>query len=265
MEYPTLCPVLLFPGEVVDAIIDFLHSNRVALTQCSSVCRSWLPSARYHLFERVILHGSNIDTYLALRMSPFCTFPPYIQHLTLECWRNFTASENLSDELIRHRFGGLSSVKSIEILGTVWCELFEAAPGSFFACFPDLKHLEICEVYVEPLDGLCQFATTFPLLRSLSLYDVGWDVTELDLSRIGIDHPPPPLLESLRLRGCYTRDILNWLLVQQPIAPVAVLDLGNVRPADAHSIGVYLRKLGPILRHLEFGFEGIDTGGDAGS
>ena len=39
------------PNEILDIIIDFLHDDQDALQTCSLVCKSWLPSTRFHRFR----------------------------------------------------------------------------------------------------------------------------------------------------------------------------------------------------------------------
>ncbi|KAJ7091527.1 CNH domain-containing protein [Mycena belliarum] len=38
------------PIEIVERIIDFLHADKTALIASSTVCRSWFPTSRYHLY-----------------------------------------------------------------------------------------------------------------------------------------------------------------------------------------------------------------------
>lgn len=42
-----------FPQELFDMTIDYLHADKKALTQCSLVCKDWVPSSSLHLFERI--------------------------------------------------------------------------------------------------------------------------------------------------------------------------------------------------------------------
>lgn len=42
-----------FPPELIDIIIDHLHADNKSLAACTLVCRSWLPSSRYHLFSTI--------------------------------------------------------------------------------------------------------------------------------------------------------------------------------------------------------------------
>ncbi len=41
----------IFPAEVWDRTLDFLHDDDDALANCTLVCRDWLNTARFHLFE----------------------------------------------------------------------------------------------------------------------------------------------------------------------------------------------------------------------
>lgn len=65
-----------FPQEIVDTIIDFLHSDRESLSICSLVCHDWLESSRLHKFSSL----------LAITERSFNDFPlaiPYIRKITL--------------------------------------------------------------------------------------------------------------------------------------------------------------------------------------
>ncbi|KAI0784633.1 hypothetical protein C8Q75DRAFT_809813 [Abortiporus biennis] len=43
------------PQEIIDIIIDHIHLDTTALLTCSVTCRSWLPTARFHLFRQIRL------------------------------------------------------------------------------------------------------------------------------------------------------------------------------------------------------------------
>ncbi|KAJ7117716.1 CNH domain-containing protein [Mycena epipterygia] len=49
---PVLHPLTdqALPTEIFERIIDFLHADKNALISCSTVCRSWFPTSRYHLY-----------------------------------------------------------------------------------------------------------------------------------------------------------------------------------------------------------------------
>lgn len=66
-------------------IIDFLHNDKCALITTSLICRSWLQSARYHLYSSITLFISSSDTINAflghLEATP--SLGPLIRSLTL--------------------------------------------------------------------------------------------------------------------------------------------------------------------------------------
>ena len=47
------------PQELVDHIIDHLHNDRAALSNCARVCRGWLPTSRHHFFAKISLKATS--------------------------------------------------------------------------------------------------------------------------------------------------------------------------------------------------------------
>ncbi|KAF9645493.1 hypothetical protein BDM02DRAFT_3120176 [Thelephora ganbajun] len=57
----------LIPQELVDLIIDNLHTDKPALKTCSLVARAWVARSRYHLFHKVeILNHAQLDAWTRL-------------------------------------------------------------------------------------------------------------------------------------------------------------------------------------------------------
>src|SRR5262245_61527426 len=50
---PTMAPLC---NELQDMIIDFLHDDPRTLRRCALLCKSWLPSLRFHRFS----HAANV-------------------------------------------------------------------------------------------------------------------------------------------------------------------------------------------------------------
>jgi len=51
----------IFPVELTDMIIDFLHQDKASLAACTLVCVGWLNSSRYHLFASLVLDTHKIQ------------------------------------------------------------------------------------------------------------------------------------------------------------------------------------------------------------
>ena len=47
------------PQELVDHIIDHLHDDPLALSNCARVCRGWLPTSRHHFFSKISLKATS--------------------------------------------------------------------------------------------------------------------------------------------------------------------------------------------------------------
>jgi hypothetical protein len=79
------------PPEVIDMVIDFLHSNKRSLAACSLTCKMWLSSGRFHLFSKVLLSTEKrISSFAALFEKPFNSVAPFVQHLIISlCPRGY--------------------------------------------------------------------------------------------------------------------------------------------------------------------------------
>ncbi|KAF8802719.1 hypothetical protein BYT27DRAFT_7111750 [Phlegmacium glaucopus] len=47
------------PQELVDHIIDHLHDDQLALSNCARVCQAWLPTSRLHFFSKISLKATS--------------------------------------------------------------------------------------------------------------------------------------------------------------------------------------------------------------
>lgn len=56
--------------ELIDIILDHLHSDRESLKECAFVSRSFLPTCRLHLFATLQISNSNIDKVSKLLIPP---------------------------------------------------------------------------------------------------------------------------------------------------------------------------------------------------
>jgi hypothetical protein len=73
------------PQELVDMVIDHLHGDRRALSACSLVCRSWLPSSRFHKFASITKYcGAATDGADIMPFSECPVAAQYVRDLTLQ-------------------------------------------------------------------------------------------------------------------------------------------------------------------------------------
>lgn len=133
----------LFPQEIFDMVIDYLHGDLPALKECSLVCRSWLTSSSLHLLESVrwpppcryhrsISRRRKWDTQLLRPCLPFATLVHRIQtsarlqairSLRLSSYRGEQRSENyeqLSFAALRTIIDSLPRLRKLDVVSVVW-------------------------------------------------------------------------------------------------------------------------------------------------
>ncbi|KAJ7889868.1 hypothetical protein B0H14DRAFT_2691129, partial [Mycena olivaceomarginata] len=77
---------LVLPHELWDVILDHLHLDRPVLRTAALVCRTWVPTTRFHLFADIVLSPKCVARAAglnALLMSPHATLAPAVRRLAL--------------------------------------------------------------------------------------------------------------------------------------------------------------------------------------
>jgi len=235
------------PHEVVDLIIDFLHNDRHTLATCAIVCRSWLPSSRYHLFSRVDLSLSDIEHFAKLFKRPKSTFPSYIQSLSLA--GNASSAQQRAPYVGWTYLEGLDAVDSLYLRHIEREALQPLAHSKLLSSFHHLTRLDIAGIFCHSFDDVLDIICTYPHLRELSVSAIWWQVPgsqtfKQDLAlpclrTLHLPSPPAPLLE--------------WLLARPSTLDVEALHMRRVPAIQSRLIGLFLRRLGSSLKHLEIG------------
>jgi len=81
-----ISPGIELPQELIDAIIDNLHGDKGSLASCTLVTRKWVQSARYHLFESIVVRikqAKAFDRFLLFIDTAPVPLTSCIQHLRL--------------------------------------------------------------------------------------------------------------------------------------------------------------------------------------
>ncbi|RDX46334.1 hypothetical protein OH76DRAFT_1473495 [Lentinus brumalis] len=84
----------VFPAEVTDIIIDYLHNCPYTLKWCSLVCRDWTASSRYHLFYTMSFSSERAafsDVLAFIHSVP--NIYPYIKAITLSDYRGISLKD----------------------------------------------------------------------------------------------------------------------------------------------------------------------------
>jgi hypothetical protein len=249
------------PPEVIDTVLDHLHSDFHTLLSCSLVSTAWLPASRYHAFDRIQLTSSNLVRFLDVLHSPQTTLQPYIRHIHMGSLYTYRFNPAWLGEALPRLGRVLTSVRSLRLNDLHWSELCTRA---FLASFDGrVTSLELVAMGFDEFDEVTDAIASFPLLHTLCLERVIWR-TYPDPAHLP---PPPAHLRALRLASCTgTQDLLNWFLCEGEGHGCSVerVDLGQVYDVDTLAVGRYLKALGESVVEIKVGFSGLNSGGDAG-
>jgi hypothetical protein len=202
-----------FPSELTDIVIDYLHSDREALTACALVCKVWLPASRYHLFYTIHVDEQNVTQFFEILDTPRCiSWRPYIRHLDITGIRRYTVS--LLDE------AALSTLSTIYTIEALSLRNFNGYDGASFArlssTFPRVKELKISHGFFHSFSHCMRIATSFPL-----------EHLTLELNHYFNQEPFPVDVTNLR-----------------------IIHLGSLIHREVSILGKFLRDVGPSLTHL---------------
>jgi hypothetical protein len=132
------------PTEIIDVIIDFLHSDKRALSVCSLVCRNWLPASQFHLFRIVHVRSSNVHSVINLLASPSSTVIRHVHvlHIYLPTHADMTPVFDTIAPYLRE----FVSVKTISLRSWRWLPVREE---SLFREFGRIGNMELTRVFYD--------------------------------------------------------------------------------------------------------------------
>ncbi|TDL19486.1 hypothetical protein BD410DRAFT_792102 [Rickenella mellea] len=245
--------------ELTDVIIDYLHDDRRALGTCGLVCRSWLPSSRFHLFSTVQIYFFDVDTALPIICSPTSTIPPYVRHLELEDAGlevgGYSYPQWLNEGLLKLPIFG--ALESLSLAHVAWGSLTVETRSSLLNMTRGLKRLELEYMQFGTVEQALDFFSSAPSLESLSLGSI----------QCHAENAPPTKTNKLRLKqvtfggDSYTLPLIDWLC-SQPAPSVETLNLTLVTMMQIPYISRYLKVLGPTLQHLGVSCANLDNHGE---
>lgn len=155
-------------AETIDAIIDYLHSDRSMLFACSLTSKRFLPCSRYHIFSQVHVRPTNIVSFLQLAEAPCSSLTSLMPHLLINGFSAaiVKASDCDAMKLLERVTSLLSEVKQLRIINS------SKVKADHMSALKNVRHLEISMAVFELLDDALDLVYAFPLLKSLSFGDV---------------------------------------------------------------------------------------------
>ena len=241
---PTMSPKMVstptIPPELVDIILDYAHNDLSLLTACSLVCKTWFPSARYHIFNSATLDAQNASSFVQLLNAPLSTIPHFVRRI--EAKDTYEGERWLSS--LFPSLSVLPALTSVSITSS-FDTTFSQDTLSTLASFDTLVELKLTECAFEDFSQVQKLLCSFPVLERLHL-EADWPEPR-GLTRT--EGNPSPRLNEVYLR-CESSHVLTWLMMAPQVAPVSKLTLHGVDADDLPVVTRYLQNLGPALTHL---------------
>lgn len=155
-----------FPPELVDAVIDQLHSDINSLRVCALASPSWLSASRYHLFNEVSFEDeASVLCWIRTFPTP-SGIPSYVENLHVSC---ASLLDNISDVTLD--LSAFTRLKGLFIGGS------EVTPARYRGllsrnCFQRIALL--------PSESLRTFSLSFPVVPISDVFLVVRHFTHLD-------------------------------------------------------------------------------------
>jgi hypothetical protein len=188
------------PPEILDLIVDHLHTEPTTLRACCVVSKSWIHRTRTHLFAHIKFDTSNCDIERWKKAFPDSSSSPahYTRHLLIRGLSAVTAADaggwtRAFHNLVHLQLEGVGGGDRVSLI-------------PFHGLSPTLRSLNL--IYTSP--GVLDLICSFPLLEDLGLVSPSqgshvWNTPltspkltgSLDLSMLGGIHPVARRLLSL--------------------------------------------------------------------
>lgn len=230
------------PPELVDFVLDFLHSEYDVLRTCSLVSKGWLPSCRYHLFYLVVLKSLTLPSFLDLAQSSHCTISPYVHTVAMVGSGWWSIDSFISRIAMLGR-----TAKTLQLIHIP----FSRAGSKALSQFRFLTSIELNHTVLQSFEDFALITCASTHLRTIVLNNVKWGS-----SAFSSQHRMSSAITSLDLGKCTSAlAVLKWLGAAETAPLVHTLSLRHLGREDVRAAGDFIREFGSALTHLTIGFD----------
>lgn len=236
---------MILPPEIIDTVLDHLHSDKDTLQACALTCKTWARTCRYHLFNTITLSPPDVVAFLKFADASLqdladlvrCLSVPGRSANTLYLAR--VAPVAPQTIRLKHHLRDLTSLKLSEMFWGV----LPADQKYLLSNLPSITHLELHRVSFDNTHSMLQLICTFKALKTLTLVNWAMLSPQCDIQRFLTTAPKLSQQEAIHVR----LDKLNldmprsimlfmeWLMVQDP-CPYIQLDCLRLGPLHDHSL-----------------------------
>ncbi|KAF8524442.1 hypothetical protein JB92DRAFT_2827030 [Gautieria morchelliformis] len=244
----------IFPGELIDQVIDHLHNDSPSLRACCITCRAWAPSARFHIFHNIVVSAKRADELaVILETSPHIS--PLVRSLTIEgdAQLVYIRSDYL-DAAIPAIAPKLTRLKTLRLERVTLAQQHPKVLSVLIHNFPTLQELCITSVTFTRFRDFAALIVAHPFLECLDLAFIWWDWDSLtaESHRENVFQEYPDLCSRLRCitlsRICLS--VTDWISSYYRVLPVHTVTLDTISTRDIPRMARLLQLMGSSLKHL---------------
>ena len=260
--------------ELQDRILDNLHDSKKDLSTCSIVCKSWLPTCRFHLFAEVV-YNPEFARFFDSSMHALNSIAPYIKQVIMKG----PFSQKDETYISPHSILRLGTVFKLHIQTFNWENHEALYSTSFIFSMPEtifshhLTSLTLRFIIFPSFTVLTALLDAFVVLQELSIFDVTWGAHHNSGGNASNQSTvlKQSTLKKLCIESCNNRGLLNWLLYgvmseatfpnlnqgEQPhrsFPYLVALTIHDILPGEGDILTGFMAALGESLEHLEVGF-----------
>ena len=244
------------PNELTDYILDFLHSDRRALKACSLTCRSWYPTARYHLYHQI-----HLTSPVACK-----TFFQLLRNEDSRHVGQFTRYLSISKAINHNADGQLCEDAPARLWSTIFCAVpnVEQLHLSFLVIDKPL-HVDLARNLVCATDftlQYCRFLSfgdltalllSFPSLERCTLRGISWENDHVATTHTDAEERDvKPSIKGLTLgRDLDLQVLVEWLLQEHLCDELESVSACCAYEGDAAVLGELLRASALTLKHVD--------------
>jgi hypothetical protein len=241
------------PAELTDRVIDFLHSDELALETCSLVCKNWVPASRYHLFQNLYLNPSRVQPFVELLNSPTSTILKHVLTVDISLSDGLLPGARVFETILPYL--GRFVVRSLDLCHMRWDPISKEMREGISRCFAGITVLRLIGVTFSCPEHLIELVASCRSLETLGLCSLTFPYTT-DIHSFIL----PSQLRTIDLLLFGNQPILSWLVSNAQFPAVNKVALYKIVHAESHAVQVLLQTLGPSIHTLDLFFEAVDIG-----
>ncbi|KAJ7587576.1 hypothetical protein C8J56DRAFT_942131 [Mycena floridula] len=148
--------------EIIDIIIDFGHDNPGFLANCALVCRSWVPSARHHLFETISLREYSNPGWRGIIESTIQTVTQHVKVVEIDATKSWVGIQSWPLSQFKPSLERLT-LKSLHLRS------FQLQSSDFYDCLSSVTEIHLATVSSVTRNDIFDFLASFPSLETVGL------------------------------------------------------------------------------------------------